>query len=130
MNAVAVGCVAALGALLFGVGWAISAVRFARKRFSGHDSDPADLLYKLVRAHGNTAEYAPFLAVLMLYLGAHAAASWVVWTMVAATACRYLFVVGMVAFPTVARPNPVRFVGAAGTYVCGLILTWAALRTL
>jgi len=130
MNNVAVGCTAALGFLLFGLGWPVSGVRFFKKRFSGYETDPSDLLFKVVRAHGNTAEYAPFFAILFLYLGARHAEPWVMWTMIAATACRYLLVIGMIAFPTLAKPNPVRFFGAAGTYCCGLALCYAALRTL
>jgi uncharacterized membrane protein YecN with MAPEG domain len=127
MNVVAIWCVAALGFLLFGMGWPISGLRRQENRYFGFDADPTKPLYKLIRAHANTAEYAPFLAVLFLYLGAHNPARWVILTMVAATVCRYLFVVGVVAFPTMARPNPVRFVGAGGTYVCGLMLSYALL---
>jgi len=127
MNVVAIWCVAALGILLFGMGWPISGLRRQENRYFGFDADPSNLLYKSIRAHANTAEYAPFLAVLILYLGAHNPATWVIWTMVAATACRYLFVVGVIAFPTMAKPNPVRFIGAGGTYVCGLMLSCALL---
>jgi len=130
MDATAVICTAALGFLLFGLGWPISGIRFVKKQFSGYNSEPSDLLCKMVRAHGNTAEYASFFAILFLYLGAHNPAPWVVWTIIAATVCRYLFVIGMIAFPTMAKPNPVRFVGAAGTYFCGLALSYAALQTL
>jgi len=28
-----------------------------------------------------------------------------------------------------AKPNPVRFVGAGGTYVCGLMLSYALLQS-
>ncbi|MFT9639883.1 MAPEG family protein, partial [Alcaligenes phenolicus] len=41
---------------------------------------------------------------------------------VAATACRCLIVIGLLAWPTMANPNPVRFVGALGTYLCGAAL--------
>ena len=41
---------------------------------------------------------------------------------VAATACRTLLVIGLVAFTRMDRPSPVRFVGALGTYVTGLAL--------
>jgi hypothetical protein len=125
MNAIAVYCVAALGVLLFGMGWPISGLRNQRKQYFGYDADPTDTLYKAVRAHGNTAEYAPFLSVIFLYLGAHNPSPWMVWTMIAVTLCRYLFVIGMIAFPTVAKPNPLRFIGAAGTYTFGLILCFA-----
>ena len=130
MNPVALACVAALGLLLFGLGLAVSLARLRSRRLSGAPDDPGDPLARLVRAHGNTAEYAPFLAVLMLYLGTTAAPPWVGWTMIAATVCRWLFVIGMLAWPTMARPNPVRFTGALGTYVAGLMLCLAVVRTL
>ena len=38
----------------------------------------------------------------------------------ASAACRMLLVIGLVAFARMDRPNPVRFVGALGTYVTGL----------
>lgn len=72
-------CTAALGLLLFGLGFAVSRARFARRRGSGHDDDPRDLLHKLVRAHANTAEFAPFLAVLFLAHGARGHAAWGGW---------------------------------------------------
>jgi len=89
---------------------------------------PTNLLYKVVRAHGNTAEYAPFLAVLMLYLGSRNPAAWVITVMVVATVCRYLFVAGMVFASTIAKTNVVRFVGAMGTYICGVALCVALIR--
>jgi uncharacterized membrane protein YecN with MAPEG domain len=125
MNTAAVYCVAALGVLLFGMGWPISALRNHRKQYFGVTADPTDTLYKAVRAHGNTAEYAAFLSVIFLYLGAHQPEPWMIWTMIAVTVCRYLFVIGMIAFPTVAKPNPLRFIGAAGTYTFGLALCYA-----
>lgn len=129
VNSVAVVCTAALGFLLFGMGWPISTLRNARKRYIGYDAEPTDLLYKAVRSHGNTAEYAAFLAVMFLYLGSRNPADWVVWSMVGATVCRYLYVIGMLAFVTMAKPNPVRFIGAGGTYTFGLILCCAMLVT-
>ena len=85
------------------------------------------MLFKVVRAHGNTAEYAPFLALLFLYLGSHNPSVWIVCLMVAATVCRYLVVIGIVAWPSMAKPNPVRFVGALGTYIFGAALSVALL---
>jgi hypothetical protein len=46
---------------------------------------------------------------------------------VAATACRYLHAAGMILPATLAAPNPMRFVGALGTYVTGIALTVALL---
>ena len=122
MNPIALACTLVLGLLLFGFGPVISVTRGRTNTFIGFSGDPTDGLHKLIRAHANTAEYAPFLAVLFLYHGAHNPAAWIVWTMVAATACRCLFVVGMVAPRTMATPNPARFFGALGTYVTGMAL--------
>ena len=119
MHPIALACTALLGLLLFGLGFAISGVRFREKRLVGHSAEPGDLLHKLVRAHGNTAEYAPLLAVLFLYLGMQQPGPWTLGLMVAATVCRVLLVVGLVAWPRLDRPNPLRFVGAIGTYFAG-----------
>ncbi|MGU7781573.1 MAPEG family protein [Burkholderia sp. PU8-34] len=122
MNPIALVCAAILGLLLFGLGLAVSVTRFRETTGSGCASDPTNLLHKIVRAHGNTAEYAPFLALLFLYHGAHAPSSAVVSLIVAATVCRCLLVIGLLAWPTMAKPNPARFVGALGTYLCGAAL--------
>ena len=127
MHIVALICTAILGLLLFGLGLAVSVCRFSDRRSMGYVDDPANRLHKLVRAHANTTEFAPFLAVLILYLGAHAPSAVVLGLMVAATVSRVLLVIGLVAWPTLARPNPARFVGALGTYVFGAALCIALL---
>ncbi len=127
MHPVALTCVAVLGLLLFGLGLAVSALRGRQRAFHGHPADPADLLHKVVRAHANTAEYAAFIAVLMLVLGSRSPAPWVVATMVATTACRVLIVAGLVFGPSMDRPQPLRFIGALGTYVGGAALCVALL---
>ncbi len=119
---VALTCIALLGVLLFGVGLAVSLTRGRTTTLIGHPADPADSLHKLVRAHGNTAEYAPLLAVLMLAVALNEPATWTLWCMGLATASRYVFAIGMIASPTLAKPHPLRFVGALGTYVTGLVL--------
>lgn len=128
MNNIALACVAILGLLLFGLGLLVSRLRLRERTTSGCAEDPTDLLHKLIRAHGNTAEYAPFLAVLFLFLGARSPSTVTVSLMVVATVCRCLLVVGLVAFPTMAKPNPLRFVGAIGTYGAGIGLCLALLR--
>jgi hypothetical protein len=124
---VAIVCTALLGLLVFGLGLGVSMVRSSTKTVFGFTPDPADRLYKLVRAHGNAAEFAPMLAVLILLVAARDPAPWLVWTFVAATASRYLHAAGMILAPTLARPHPLRFLGALGTYVTGLALVVAAL---
>ena len=124
---VAIVCTALLGLLVFGLGLAVSLTRGATRTNFGFTPDPTDRLYKRVRAHGNAAEYAPMLAILMLLIGARQPAAWMVWTFVAATAFRYLHAAGMLVCPSLDQPHPLRFVGALGTYVAGLVLVVAAL---
>ena len=81
----------------------------------------------MVRAHGNATEYAPMLAILMLAIATRGATPWMVWTFVAATVFRYLHAAGMLLSPSLDRPQPLRFVGALGTYVTGLMLVVALL---
>lgn len=126
MNAASV-CTALLGLLVFGLGLGVSMLRASTKTNIGSTTDPKDRLYKMVRAHGNATEYAPMLAILILFLGARQPAAWLVWTFIAATVCRYLHAAGMLMSPTLDQPQPLRFVGALGTYVTGLILAVAAL---
>jgi uncharacterized membrane protein YecN with MAPEG domain len=83
-------------------------------------------MYKMVRAHGNATEYAPMLAVLMLLVGAREPAIWALWVMGIVTASRYLHAAGVIFSPTLAKPHPLRFVGALGTYLGGLVLCVAA----
>jgi len=123
---VAIVCTALLGLLVFGLGLAVSLTRGATRTNFGFTPDPTDRLYKRIRAHGNAAEYAPMLAILMLLIGARQPAAWMVWTFIAATAFRYLHAAGMLVCPSLDQPHPLRFVGALGTYVAGLVLVVAA----
>ena len=122
MHPIAIACTAILGILLFGLGLLVSLLRGKYNVLIGHPSDPTHLLHKVTRAHGNTAEYAPFLAVLFLYLGAQQPGAWVLGLVGVATAARVLLVVGMLVCKTLERPHPIRFLGALGTYVAGLAL--------
>ncbi len=125
--AVATTCVALLGLLVFALGLCVSLVRGSTRTNFGYQPDPTDRLYKLVRAHGNAAEYAPMLAILMLVIAARQPSAWMVWTFAAATLFRYLHAAGMILSPTLDQPYPLRFVGALGTYLAGLALVVAAL---
>ena len=125
----AVLCTGLLGLLVFGLGLAVSMVRGRSGTFYAYTVDPTDRLYKLVRAHSNAAEYAPMLAILILYLGVlHTPSRGVLWLVVAATASRYLHALGMILGKSLDRTDPLRFVGALGTYITGLALVVAVLR--
>jgi uncharacterized membrane protein YecN with MAPEG domain len=122
MHPVALYCTAALGALLFLLGLAVSLFRFRTGTGAGPAEERNSMLNKLIRAHANTAEFAPFLAVIFLYFGWRGPSELVVNLIIAATVCRFLLVIGLVAWPSLGRPNPARFVGALGTYLLGAAL--------
>lgn len=123
-------CIGFLGLLVFGLGFAVSMTRGRTGTSFGYTQDPTDRLCKLVRAHGNTVEYAPMLAVLILFLGMRGPAMWVIWLMVIVTASRYLQALGLVVSPTLAKPHPLRMIGSAGTYLGGVLLCVAAFMSL
>ena len=126
---IAVTCTALLALLVFVLGFSVSMTRARTESLSGFQNDPADPLYKLIRAHGNTTEYVPVLAVLMLYLGTTSPASWVIWTMIIVTIARYLFAAGLVFPATMGQPNSMRLIGALATYLGGITLVAATLLT-
>ena len=126
---IAVVCVGLLGLLVFALGIAVSTVRGQTQTLYGYTPDPADRLYKLVRAHGNAVEYAPILAVLILVLGWRGSGPWLQATFIAAVICRYLHAAGMITSTRLDRPNPLRFIGALVTYITGIILAVAVILT-
>lgn len=123
MHPVVLYCTAALGCLLFLLGFSVSILRFRTRIGSGPATDRNALLNRVIRAHANTAEFAPFLAVLFLYFGWRGPSDMALWLIVAATTCRFLLVIGLIAWPSLGRPNPARFIGALGTYVFGAALS-------
>lgn len=128
MHPVAASCSAILALLLFGLGLLVSLSRGKYNVLIGHPGDPTHFMQKLVRAHGNTAEFAPFLAILFLYFGSQQPSGWMVWFMIIGTAARILIVIGLLTCKSLERPHPVRFLGALGTYVAGLVLAGEMLR--
>jgi uncharacterized membrane protein YecN with MAPEG domain len=126
--ATAIVCTGLLGLLVFGLGFAVSGTRGSTGTNFGFTPDPANRMYRLVRAHGNATEYAPMLAVLMLFVGAREPSSWLLWVMGITTAARYIHVVGMMTGPGLDRVNPLRFTGALLTYLGGLALSVALFR--
>jgi uncharacterized membrane protein YecN with MAPEG domain len=132
----AVFCLGLLGLLVVGLGLGVSLTRGSTKTNFAYTVDPTDRLYKMVRAHGNAVEYAPMLSILILYLGVlhpsiggHPPTRWVLWTAVAATVSRYLHALGMILSKSLDQTDPLRFVGALGTYIAGLILVAAVFLT-
>jgi uncharacterized membrane protein YecN with MAPEG domain len=119
-------CTALLGLLLFGLGLYVSAARGGDKA-GAYPSDPADPFFKRMRAHGNTAEYSPMLAILILICGVRNPSTWVLCVMVLAVASRYSIAAGILLSSTLDKPQPLRFIGATGTYLTGIALSIAVL---
>jgi uncharacterized membrane protein YecN with MAPEG domain len=115
-------CTALLGLLLFALGLHVSLLRQRTRRSIGYDPGPTDPLHRAVRAHGNTAEYGPFFAILFLWFAAHPGPAWVTATIVVATIARFLLVGGLLWGPSLDKPNPARFLGALLTYLTGFAL--------
>ncbi|MBV1915778.1 MAG: MAPEG family protein [Pseudomonadales bacterium] len=115
-------CIALLGALVIGLGLYVTICRGKTKTITGTIEDPDNILNKAMRAHGNTVEFAPVLALLIYVLGMMHPDTWVVWCMMLVTASRYLIVVGLIFPQTMAKPNLMRFIGALGTYLGGAAL--------
>ena len=116
-------CIGILGLLTIGLGLGVSLNRRSSKRSVGVPDDPTSKLLKYSRAHGNTVEYAPMLALLIWILAETGASGWVHWVMLGATVSRVLIVAGLVLPASLnTLPNPARFYGALGTYVFGLTL--------
>lgn len=89
----------------------------------GYRDDPEDVLYKAVRAHGNAVEYVPILVLLIYIFHQLQPATWELWSIVLVTVFRVLAAIGILLPKTMNRPNPMRFVGALGTYMGGLALS-------
>lgn len=126
---IAIICTALLGVIVFGLGFAVSWMRGRLGVNFSYTPDPTDRLYRLVRAHGNATEYAPMLAVLILLVGSRDPSAWALWMMGIATLSRYLHALGLIIAPTLEKPEPLRFLGALGTYLCGLGLCVSAYLT-
>jgi uncharacterized membrane protein YecN with MAPEG domain len=120
-------CIALLGFLVVGLGFAVSMTRSKTETNFGSNTDPEDILYKMTRAHGNTAEYAPIIALLIFVLSQSSQSEWVIWCMILATFFRYLIVAGIIFPKTMDTANPMRFIGALGTYLTGFGLCAAVL---
>ncbi|MBV1904428.1 MAG: hypothetical protein KUG75_00005, partial [Pseudomonadales bacterium] len=68
---------------------------------------------------------APALMIIIYILGQTHQSTWILWFMGIVTFSRYLIVVGIVFPKSLAIPNAMRFLGALGTYICGLGLCMA-----
>ena len=126
----AVACVASLALLILGLGFAVSMTRAKKEQISGMNQDPEDLLYKLIRSHGNATEYVPILAIMMLYLGSQQPGPLMQALFIIVTAGRFIQAYGMVSCRSLGAISPFRMAGSLSTYIGGLILAIAMLLSL
>ncbi len=124
-------CVSVLALMVFSLGLLISMLRGKTGiiYYGGSLDDPTSPLTKAVRALGNTAEFAPILAVMFLYLGSKNPAGWVCWAIVIATVSRVLMVIGFLVAGTLDKISPFKAVGATGTYLSGIALAVAMIQS-
>ncbi len=120
---VAIICSGVLALLLFLLSANVSRMRARGQRGVGIDDDPRSTLTKAVRAQGNAAEYVPMFVILFLFLGAREPAVWIIGAMILVTACRIAHALGMLLSADLNVPHPLRYVGAAGTYIGGIVLS-------
>ena len=118
---IAILCTVFLALLHLGLGCGISAMRRKFRISVGAPDDPNHPLCRLRVAFSNSAEWNPMLIALMLILQMSGAPSWSVWLSPLVVMARYLLVAGLVTYPNT-RPNALRFLGAAGTYLLTLTL--------
>lgn len=115
-------CVSLLALLVIAGGFYVSVCRGRGQIVQGYPDDPSHFLHKAVRAHGNTVEYAPVIALLIYAIGQLNPPAWVLGCMVAITLARYSIYFGLVLSPTLDKPHPLRFTGALLTYILGIVL--------
>ena len=70
------------------------------------------------------------LVLLMLVVGSHDPATWMLVTIVVATAARFMHAAGVLRAGDMSHPVPLRMIGAITTYVAGLALSVAAVIVL
>lgn len=115
-----------LGLLVFLLGANVSRERGSVvKTQHEHEANPKSALRKAIRAHGNCIEYVPMLALMILAVGLRSPllSPWVAAIMLLAVASRYVHAVGVLTGGSVYAGNPLKAIGAVGTYLTGLLLS-------
>lgn len=90
------------------------------------EADPNSALRKAIRAHGNCIEYVPMLSLMILAIGLAIPmlmSWWIAALMLAAVASRYVHALGILTGGSVYEANTLKRIGAAGTYLTGIVLS-------
>lgn len=120
-------CAAALGLLVFSLGFNVSLTRARTKDVHSGGSDPAGMMMKAVRAHANASEYigviiALFVVTALVYQGRDLGLTVSIFV-IGITIARFVHAFGMLTCKTLAEPNPFRFIGAFFTFTFGFLLS-------
>lgn len=120
-------CVSILVILTLALGFLTSLVRGGSKTiYYNAPLDPASMMAKAQRAHGNAAEYAALLGVLFIATGfAYAGRDlglFVTSLVIALTAARVVHAAGFLVCKTLEKPHLFKAVGALVTYLGGIAL--------
>lgn len=118
---------AVLVLLYFALAFMVSIARNRHRVGVGAGPDPDGPLNRAIRAHGNAAEYLPLFVAIFLYFEVAGGPPWTAWLAIALTVCRILHALGMYRARTLNGRDPLRFVGALGTYLGGFALGVALL---
>lgn len=114
-------CIAALALLQFLLAINVSLNRMSSRMSHGVPEDPSAPLYRAVVAHRNACEYHPMLALLLYILPFAGQPAWSLWLGPAIVAVRTIHALSLIG-SSLARPTPLRRLGAAGTYLLSLVL--------
>lgn len=127
MHSTIIICSSLLGLLVFALGFNVSLARSSTKDIHSAGDDPAGKLMKAVRAHANSTEYVGVIIGLFVLTGlvysGRDLGIYMTSLIVILTLSRILHAAGMLTCETLAKPNPLRFIGALFTYLAGFALT-------
>lgn len=90
--------------------------------YNGMETNENNLLYRAQRAHLNSVEYAPLLAIVFYILGQQEQSEWVLTAIITITTLRYVHAAGIL-FPRIfGKSIPLKLIGTLGTYILGSVL--------
>lgn len=121
-NSLIIYCSAFLLTMTLILGVMVSIVRTKLKVLYAFPNEPDQILYKLVRAHGNSAEYVPVVCLVFYLVNLVGITSVDELMILMLTASRFLIIMGICIPKTMAKPNWARTLGSFGTNFCALYL--------
>jgi uncharacterized protein len=112
-------CAALMLLLLVGLGLAVSVERGKAGKLGGTPDDETSRLFRLMRAHGNAAEYLPAGIAVALFAAGGDGTPILTWLLVAFTTLRFVHAFALIFGQSMNSFSVPRFIGGMGTYVTG-----------